>query len=90
MKWQIDPTNPAEVLACAGLAHLAWRSDRHARTGFVFGAAGEVRFEAPALAALSGPCELEALEPDGVRLGGVELDWWLRWGANPRAKTWSG
>ena len=88
--WQIDPTNLAEVLACAGLAHLAWRSDRHARTGFVIGSAGEVRFAAPELAELSCPLELEAMEPNGVRLGGVELDWWLRWGANPRAKTWSG
>ena len=90
MEWSIDPSNPAEVLACAGLAHLAWRRDRHARTGFVIGAAGEVRFATPELAELSCPLELEAMEPDGVRLGGVELDWWLRWGANPRAKTWSG
>ena len=49
MEWRIDPENPAEVLACAGLAHLAWRSDRHARTGFVFDDDGEVRFEAPQL-----------------------------------------
>ena len=90
MEWQIDPTNPAEVLACAGLAHLAWRRDRHARTGFVIGAAGEVRFVGPEVEELSRPLELEAMEPDGVRLGGVELDWWLPWGLNPGLKTWSG
>ena len=90
MEWRIDPENPAEVLACAGLAHVAWRSDRHARTGFVIGAAGEVRFEAPQLAELSRPLELEEMEPDGVRLGGVGLDWWCPWGLNPALKTWSG
>ena len=90
MAWRIDPENPAEILACAGLAHLAWRSDRHARTGFVIGAAGEIRFEAPTLAALSRPLELEEMKPDGVRLGGVELDWWCPWGTNPSLKTWSG
>ena len=90
MEWRIDAANPAEVLACAGLAHLAWRSDRHARTGFVFDDDGEVRFEAPQLAELSGPFELEEMQPDGVRLGGVELDWWCPWGMNPSLKTWSG
>ena len=90
MEWRIDPENPAEVLACAGLAHLAWRSDRQARTGFVFGDDGEVRFEAPALAELSRPLELEEVEGGAVRLGGVELDWWLPWGLNSGLKTWSG
>ena len=90
MEWPIDPTNPAEVLACGGLAHLAWRRDRHARTGFVAGDGGAVRFVAPELVALSRPLELEEMEPDGVRLGGVVLDWWLPWGLNPSLKTWSG
>ena len=84
MRWRIDATNPAEVLACAGLAHLAWRADRNARTGFVAGDGGGVRFTGPELAELSGPLELERVEGDGVRLGGVELDWWLPWGLNPR------
>ena len=90
MRWRIDATNPAEVLACAGLAHLAWRADRNARTGFVAGDGGGVRFTGPELAELSGPLELERVEGDGVRLGGVELDWWLPWGLNPGLKTWSG
>ena len=90
MEWSIDPTNPAEVLACAGLAHLAWRLDRAARTGFVIGAGGEVRFVAPEVRELSRPLDLEKMEPDGVRLGGVALDWWLPWGLNPDLKTWSG
>ena len=90
MEWSIDPLNPAEVLACAGLAHLAWRRDRTARTGFIAGDGRGVRFFAPELAELSWPIELEAMEPDGVRLGGVELDWWCPWGLNPRLKTWSG
>ena len=90
MEWPIDATNPAEVLACGGLAHLAWRRDRHARTGFVAGDGGEVRFLAPEPVELPRPLELEAMEPDGVRLGAVELDWWLPWGSNPGLKTWSG
>ena len=90
MEWSIDATNPAEVLACGGLAHLAWRRARHARTGFVAGDGGAVRFVAPELAELSEPLELEAMEPNGVRLGGVVLDWWLPWGLNPSVRTWSG
>lgn len=82
MEWSIDPMNPAEVLACAGLAHLAWRRDRNARTGFVAGDGGEVRFAVPELAELSEPLELEAMEGDAVRLGGVVLDWWCPWGLN--------
>ena len=90
MEWSIDPTNPAEVLACAGLAHLAWRRDRTARTGFVAGGGGGVRFLAPELAELSQLLELEEMAPDGVRLGAVELDWWCRWGLNRDLQTWSG
>lgn len=90
MEWRIDPVNPAEVLACGGLAHLAWRRDRAARTGFVAGDGGGVRFLATEPAELSRPLELEAMEPDGVRLGGFVLDWWFPWGLNPSLKTWSG
>ena len=89
MEWRIDPTNAAEVLACAGLAHLAWRADATARTGFVERSRG-VRFTAPEVAELSRPLELEAMEGDAVRLGGLELDWWRPWGLNPGLKTWSG
>ena len=89
MQWRIDPTNPAEVLACAGLAHLAWRADTTARTGFV-ASSGGVRFTAPEVAELSRPLELEAMDGDAVRLWGLVLDWWRPWGLNPRLKTWSG
>ena len=89
MEWRIDPTNPAEVLACAGVAHLAWRGDPNARTGFVARREG-VRFTAPEVAELSRPLALEAMEGDAVRLGGVVLDWWRPWGLNPGVKTWSG
>lgn len=89
IEWCIDPTNPAEVLACAGLAHLAWRADATARTGFA-ARSGGVRFTAPEVAELSRPFELEAMDGDAVRLGGLVLDWWRPWGLNPSLKTWSG
>ena len=89
MEWRIDPTNPAEVLACGGAAHLVWRADGAASTGFVARSDG-VWFTAPEVAALSRPLELEAMEGDALRLGGVVLDWWRPWGLNPRLKTWSG
>ena len=89
MQWRIDPTNPAEVLACAGLAHLAWRADATARTGFV-ARSGGIWFTAPEVAELSRPLEPEAMDGDAVRLGGLVLDWWRPWGLNPRLKTWSG
>ena len=89
MQWRIDPVNPAEVLACAGLAHLAWRWDRAARTGFDAGDGRRVRFTAD-LAELPATLGLETRGPDAVRLGGVELDWWRPWGANPPLKNWAG
>ena len=89
MEWRIDPTNPAEILACGGAAHLAWRADAAARTGFVDGDGG-VWFTGPEVAALSRPHELEPMEGDAVLLCGVVLDWWRPWGLNPGLKTWSG
>ena len=89
MEWRIDPTNPAEVLACAGLAYLEWRRDRAAQTGFIAGDGRRVRFAAPDLPELPATLALE-VGPDAVRLGGVELDWWCPWGANPRLKNWTG
>ena len=85
--WPVDAANPGEVLACAGLAHLAGRRDPAARTGFRVLAGGEVRFEAPAP---PRALALERLGPEGLRLGGVELDWWRAWGLNPAVRTWSG
>ena len=92
MEWQIDPRNPGEVLACAGLAHLAWREDKEAETGFVVGDDAQLRFVSPEPRALRGDPEDMSLEdmPDGVRLGPVDLDWWCRWGLNPNLKNWAG
>ena len=94
-EWLIDPRNPGEVLACAGIAHLAWRADGAAATGFVEAGEGRVRFVAPhappPLKALHGA----TLEPVGesraaLRLGAIALDWWRPWGLNPRLKLWAG
>ena len=90
MEWRVHPLNPGEVLACAGVAHLAWQADRASQTGFAGEEDGRVRFCAPDLASLSGPLALEQMGPDGVRLGGIELDWWSRWGLNPSLRRWSG
>lgn len=92
--WPIDPRNAAEVLACAGIAHLAWRADREAATGFVTDAGGGVRFLAPEVPALDDP-EALRLEPvdaaaGTLRLGAVTLDWWRPWGLNPGLKKWAG
>ena len=91
MEWSVDPRNPAEVFACAGLAHLAWREDRAARAGFARVGDGW-RFRAPDLSAafgrLAGAAPGETAE--GLRLGGIELDWWREWGLNPGLKLWAG
>ena len=92
-QWPIDARNPGEVLACAGLAHLAWRTDRAAHTGFERDAHGRLRFvapdsalpgERPALERLAGPPH------ELLRFAGVELDWWCPWGLNPDFKHWAG
>ena len=94
--WPVDPANPGEVLACAGIAHLAWRARREAATGFVRARDGGVRFAAPDAAPLpdgGGGWPLERIEApphERLRLAGVTLDWWCPWGLNPRMKTWSG
>ena len=92
-QWPIDPRNPGEVLACAGLAHLAWRVNPTVHTGFMTNSAGRLRFVAPDNAL---PSEDPALEPlagpphERLRFAGVELDWWCPWGLNPNLKNWAG
>ena len=92
MEWVIDPRNPGEVFACAGLAHLAWREDRAAETGFERDGHRR-RFVAPDL---SVPFERLAKAPppeeteDGLRFACVKLDWWREWGLNPELKIWAG
>ena len=94
--WPVDPTNPGEVLACAGLAHLAWRAQPNAATGFVRARDGGVRFVAPdAVPAPHGarawPLErIEGPPHERLRFAGVTLDWWCPWGLNPWLKTWAG
>lgn len=92
-EWMIDARNPAEVLACAGWAHLAWRARREAVTGFVRDAGGRLRFvmpeaaelpDAPALEQVAGPPQ------ERLRFAGVALDWWCPWGLNRAFKSWSG
>lgn len=94
-QWRIDPRNPGEVLACAGLAHLAWRADREATTGFESENDKGLRFVAPDLPALRGSSRTWSLKPmgnaaHGLCLAGVELDWWRPWGLNPHLKNWAG
>ena len=90
MEWHIDPRNPGEVFACAGLAHLAWRANPESKTGFEL--SDQVRFAAPDL---SGAFErlmgasLEETE-DGLQLADIDLDWWREWGLNPGLKNWAG
>lgn len=84
MQWPIDPTNLGEVLACAGIARLAWRADPAAVTGFedaVFAAPDE--FLEPLLPSLEETAT-------GLRLCGLEVDWWQPWGLNAGIKNWSG
>ena len=92
--WPVDPRNAAEVLACAGIAHLAWREDRGAATGFVTHTEDGVRFVAPDVPALDDPEALPLEQVAGaagaLRLGGVVLDWWRPWGLNPALKLWAG
>ena len=90
MKWNIDPRNPGEVFACAGLAYLAWRANPHAKTGFESNE--RVRFVVPDLSSLLDPLRDASLEDteDGLRFAGIELDWWREWGLNPRLKNWAG
>lgn len=87
-QWTIDPTNPGEVLACCGIAYLAWVADRTAATGFIRD--GGWRFQAPD-GVLDGLAPARPVATaDGLALGGLALDWWQPWGLNPDLKTWAG
>lgn len=96
LEWAVDARNPGEVLACAGAAHLAWREDPGAETGFVRAGDAGLRFVAPEVALLRARAGETPLEPapeeasDALRLAGVTLDWWRPWGLNPALKLWAG
>jgi CRISPR-associated protein Csx14 len=85
MHWQIDPTNLGEVLACAGIARLAWLRAPDAVTGFE-----GARFSAADDALHGLTPSLEQSAHDGLLLCGQEVDWWQPWGLNPALKHWSG
>ena len=94
-EWTVDPRNPGEVLACAGIAHLVWRADRAAPTGFLSRGDARVRFVAPGARAALERLHGAALAPmteraRGLRLGDVALDWWRPWGLNPALALWAG
>jgi len=80
MRWEIDPSNLGEVLACAGIARLS----NPAQTGF----------DGTTFVCADGV--LDDLDPSvtetshGLRLCGYDLDWWQPWGLNPGLKNWSG
>jgi CRISPR-associated protein Csx14 len=86
--WPIDPTNLGEVLACCGIAHLAWSADRTAATGFSHD--GRWRFTAPERMLEAVPRPNVAPTPQGLAVCGVTLDWWQPWGLNPDFKFWAG
>ena len=94
--WPVDPGNPGEVLACAGLAHLAWRADAQISTGFVRARGGGLRFVVPDAMPLpegAGAWPLEPVEGpphERLRFAGVALDWWCPWGLNPGMRSWAG
>lgn len=96
VEWPVDARNPGEVLACAGLAHLAWREAPEAETGFVRAGDAALRFVAPEVALLRARAGETALESapeagsEGLRLAGVTLDWWRPFGLNPALKLWAG
>lgn len=88
----IDPCNPGEVLACAGLAVLAAAEDASAVSGFARHGRGwsfEVDFPEAAIQTLS---ELQTGDDDdSLVLGDIHLDWWQRgYGLNQPFKFWAG
>lgn len=78
MKLPIDPMNPAEVLACCGIAALAAQNDELAVTGFE-----DDTF-------LSPDIDIAGLKINELNVAGINLDWWEPWGLNPKMKLWAG
>ena len=83
-RFQIDPANPGEVLACCGLAVLASRRSSDVVTGFER-TGGHVVF-------VGADDDLPSVvtNVEWPRIGGVTLDWWQAWGTNPGMKLWTG
>jgi CRISPR-associated protein Csx14 len=87
-QWTVDPLNPGEILACCGIAYLAWTADRTAVTGFT--QEGRWYFRAPDGVLDAIPAPAPSPTPTGLTLCGLALDWWQPWGLNPDLKTWAG
>lgn len=92
MEWPIDPQNPGEIFACAGIARLMWITNPECKTGFVVG--DQVRFVAPDISVwidrLADADLEETVDGDGLLFAGLILDWWREWGLNSGLKTWAG
>ena len=92
MEWPIDPQNPGEIFACAGIARLMWITNPECKTGFVVG--DQVRFVAPDISVWIdrlADADLEiTVDGDGLLFAGLNLDWWQEWGLNSGLKTWAG
>ncbi len=91
-RFVIDPDNPGEVLACAGLAWLAERREPGCATGFRQ-SPKEWIFETPfAAEEIQQWLHQEPeLTEDRLCVGDVVLDWWnWGWGLNPAFKFWAG
>ena len=90
-RFSIDPCNPGEALACAGLAALVARTDPGATTGFKPSGRGwvfELAFPEQRIASLS---DLQAGDDESLLLGDICLDWWQRgYGLNQPFKFWAG
>ena len=88
----VDPANPGEVLACAGLARLAARIGPEAASGFVRHS-DRWHFEIPFDLHLLRRIDTSPLTvaDDQLQVDGLRLDWWQEgWGLNPEFKFWAG
>lgn len=91
-RFLIDPANPGEVLACAGLTLLANRAPADGQSGFV---------QQQSRWYFVTPLDLHQLRridtsplmvaDDHLRVDGLRLDWWQDgWGLNAEFKFWAG
>jgi hypothetical protein len=87
-QWTVDPLNPGEVMACCGIAYLAWTADGTVVTGFT--QQGRWYFRAPDGILDAIPAPAPTPTPTGLTLCGLALDWWQPWGLNPTMGFWSG
>ena len=91
-RFQVDPRNPGEILACAGLAWLADHSQPGIPSGFILNngrCTFEISFPAEAINEIIRSVPEE--QGNAVVVGRLRLDWWrFGWGLNPAFKFWAG